>query len=151
MPDEQIAKLPPYKKLLEISRDHGACRDFLKRAEKCETYQEAVGRQKISLIKWFNWLQNYFTAPARAEYEKVRAPARAEYEKVRAPAWAEYEKVRAPAWAEYGKVMDAARAEYEKVMDAAWAEYEKVMAPAWAEYEKVRAPALIQGVISSFG
>ena len=29
------------------------------------------------------------------------APARAEYEKVRAPAWAKYEKVRAPARAKY--------------------------------------------------
>jgi hypothetical protein len=66
------------------------------------------------------WIaRRIFSAPAWAEYEKVRAPAWAEYEKVRAPAWAEYEKVCAPAWAEY----------------------EKVRAPAWAEYEKVCAPA----------
>src|SRR3972149_6957627 len=58
--------------------------------------------------------EKFLTAPALAEYEKVKAPALAEYEKVKAPAWAEYKKVKA----------------------SALAEYEKVKAPAWAEYKK---------------
>ena len=50
----------------------------------------------------FNWgwaAENLLTAPARAEYDRVRAPAWAEYDRVTAPALAEYERVRAAAWA----------------------------------------------------
>jgi hypothetical protein len=45
------------------------------------------------------------TAPALAEYGRVRAPAWAEYERDRttASAWAEYERATASAWAEYGR------------------------------------------------
>ena len=71
----------------------------------------------------------------------LTAPAWAEYNKVKAPAWAEYNKVKDAALAEYNKVKDAAWAEYNKVTDAAWAEYNKVTDAAWAEYNKVKAPA----------
>jgi len=75
MTDEQIAKLPPYKKLLEISREKGACQDFLKRADRCESYQEAINKENIDLIKWFDWLRTYFTDVAWAEYDKVTTAA----------------------------------------------------------------------------
>src|SRR6202142_3423436 len=53
----------------------------------------------------FDWAaRNLLTAPAYAEYQRVRAQACTEYERVRAPAWAEYERVRAPAWAECERV-----------------------------------------------
>ena len=49
-----------------------------------------------------------------------------------APALAEYERVKAPAWAEYLRVTAQALAEYERVKATAWAEYLRVTAPAWA-------------------
>jgi hypothetical protein len=108
MTDAEIAKLPPYKKLVEITRDLGGCFPFLTRADRCTSYQEAMEKEGSNLIKWFAWLQNFFTVPARAEYEKVMGPAWAEYKKVMGQAWAEYKKVVGPAWAEYEKVMDVA-------------------------------------------
>jgi hypothetical protein len=42
-----------------------------------------------------------------------------------APAYAEYQRVRAPAYAECQRVTDAAYAEYQRVRDAAYAEYQK--------------------------
>ena len=68
------------------------------------------------------------TAPAWAEYWKVRAAAWAEYEKVED----EYQRAKAAAWAEH---------QYEKATVAAWAEYEKATAPARAEYQKATAAA----------
>ena len=89
-------------------------------------------------------LVELFTAPAIAEYNKVKAQAWAEYNKVEAQAIAEYNKVTAPAWAEYNKVEAPAIAEYNKVKAPAWAEYNKVKAQAWAEYNKVTAQAWIK-------
>ncbi len=43
--------------------------------------------------------QHFLSAPAQAEYDKVRAAAWAEYHKVTAPALAEYHKVTAAAFA----------------------------------------------------
>ena len=94
---------------------------------------EAVVRRAVELgldIDWF--AQNFLTAPARAEYNKMVAAA-----------WAEYNKMVAPAWAEYEKVVAPAAAEYNKMVAPAWAEYNKMVAPAAAEYEKVRDAALI--------
>ena len=63
-------------------------------------------------LDWF--ASRCLTAPALAEYERVRASAWAEYERVRASAWAEYERVMASAlWA--GLQSDARRAELRKV------------------------------------
>ena len=48
----------------------------------------------------FDWAAlHLLSAPARSEYERVRAAARAEYERVEAPALAEYERVTAAAFA----------------------------------------------------
>jgi hypothetical protein len=49
-----------------------------------------------------------------------------------APAWAEYQRVRDAAWAVYERVRDAAWAEYQRVRDAAWAEYRRVKAHTFA-------------------
>ena len=52
------------------------------------------------MCKPMSWIcPQILTAPARAEYEKIRDAAWAEYEKIRDAAWAEYEKIEAPAWA----------------------------------------------------
>jgi len=59
---------------------------------------ETVVRRAVELhldIDWF--AENFLTALALAEYNKVRAAAWAEYEKAAAAAWAEYQKVTAPA------------------------------------------------------
>ena len=72
----------------------------------------------------FDWdwaARNLLDAPARAEYDKVRATAQAEYYKACATAWAEYDKACAPARAEYDKVRATARAEYAKACAPAWA------------------------------
>jgi hypothetical protein len=48
----------------------------------------------------FSWAANkLLSAPARAEYDRVRAQAGAEYDRVRAPARAEYDRVTAQAFA----------------------------------------------------
>jgi hypothetical protein len=97
----------------------------------------------------WDWASRYLlSAPALAEYERVRAPAWAEYQRVRAPAWAEYERVRAPAWAEYDRVWAPARAEYQRVRAPAWAEYQRVSAPAWAEYDRVSAAAFASAYVN---
>src|ERR1017187_10027223 len=61
-----------------------------------------------------------------------------------APAWAEYGRVKATALAEYGRVRATALAEYQRVKAPAWAEYERVSATALAEDERVRATALAE-------
>ena len=63
----------------------------------------------------------------------LTAPARAEYDKIKVQAWAEYEKIRALALAEYEKIRVLALAEYEKIRDQAWAEYKKIQAQALVE------------------
>ena len=69
---------------------------------------------------WLEWLLHtcgyQWTAPALAEYNRVKAEAWAEYERVTAPAWDEYQRVRA--------------------------EYERVRAPALAEYNRVKADTI---------
>jgi hypothetical protein len=82
------------------------------------------------------------SAPAWAEYQRVRNPALANFERVKAPAWAEYELVKATAWAEYELVRKTAWAEYQRVRKTALANFERVMYTAWAEYGLVKAPAL---------
>jgi len=48
----------------------------------------------------FDWAAlHLLSAPARSEYERVRAAAWAEYERVTAAAWAEYDRVTAAAFA----------------------------------------------------
>ena len=67
-------------------------------------YKEIAGsasaliRHVLKCGKIDDALLRLLTAPAWAEYEKVKAQALAEYKKVTAPALAEYEKVKAPAW-----------------------------------------------------
>ena len=84
-----------------------------------------------SVASDFDWswaAQNLLSAPALAEYNRVRAAA-----------WDEYDRVRAAAWDEYDRVCAAALAEYDRVCAPAWAEYDRVCAPALAEYDRVRA------------
>ena len=72
----------------------------------------------VAVFDKFDWgwaAENLLSAPAYAEYERVRASAYAEYERVTAPASAEYERVRASAYAEYERVHTSAYAEYERV------------------------------------
>jgi cell division septum initiation protein DivIVA len=82
---------------------------------------EALCAEHAGMFSW-NWAANHLlTAPALAEYERVKAQA-----------WAEYERVTAPALAEYQRVTAPALAEYQRVRAPAWAEYERVKAQAWA-------------------
>ena len=98
----------------------------------------------LSVYNKFDWhwaSTTFLTAPALAEYDKVKAPALAEYDKVRATAWAEYDKVKAPALAEYDKVRATAWAEYDKLTATALDAYKKATAPALDAYKKATAPA----------
>jgi len=98
--------------------------------------------EEVAALFDFGWAARHLlTAPARAQFERVRAPACAEYERVRAPACAQYERVRAPARAEYDRVTAQARAQYDRVTAQAYAEYDRVTAPARAEYDRVTAQA----------
>ena len=98
--------------------------------------------EKVAALFDLNWAARHLlTAPARAEYERVRAPACAEYERVRAQACAQFERVRAPACAEYERVRAPACAQYERVRAPARAQYERVTAPARAQYDRVTAQA----------
>jgi predicted aminopeptidase len=111
---------------------------------KCE-YKRVAGSAKALIAhvkrtgKIDHALVDLLTAPAWAEYDKVRDAAWAEYDKVRAAARAEYGEVRAAAWAGYGEVKAAAWAEYDKVRAAAWAEYGEVIVPAWCKLFAVKA------------
>jgi len=110
-------------RILHVHRliDVGAC------DEQIRTFRERFG----------NWVR---VTPERcAAYATVFHWAWAARNLLSAPALAEYERVRAPAWAEYERVTAAARAEYERVMAPAGAEYERVTTAAWAEYERARA------------
>ena len=110
----------------------GACRESLK-WQHGKTLRETWDTCERG--DWLEWLLNacgyQWTAPAWAEYERVKAQALAEYRRVTAQAWAEYERV-----------TDPALAEYERVTAQALAEYERVKAPAWAEYERVKADTI---------
>ena len=94
----------------------GACRESLK-WQHGKTLRETWDTCERG--DWLEWLLNacgyQWTAPALAEYGRVKAQAWAEYERVTAPALAEYERVKAPAWAEYARVKATAWAEYERV------------------------------------
>jgi cell division septum initiation protein DivIVA len=85
--------------------DQGACRESLK-WQHSKTLRETWDTCQRG--DWLEWLLNtcgyQWTAPALAEYERVKAPASAEYQRVTAPASAEYERVTARAWAEYERV-----------------------------------------------
>ena len=64
------------------------------------------------VAKDFNWVW--------AANHLLSAPAWAEYKKVRGLGWADYEKVRDLAWADYKKACDPARADYNKVCAVAF-------------------------------
>ena len=103
------------------------------------------------VAKDFNWdwaADHLLSAPALAEYKKVRVLAQTDYETVRGLAWADYEKVRELALADYEKVRDLALADYEKACDPAWADYNKVRDPAWTEYKKVCAVAFAKAYLT---
>jgi len=114
-------------KILKLQQliDADAC------SKQVELFRSTFGDQvevtvelALSVFDKFDWdfaARKFLSAPALAEYEKVRAAALAEYYKVMAAALAEYDKVRAAALAEYDKVRAAALAEYDKVRAAAWA------------------------------
>jgi hypothetical protein len=112
--------------------NEGACRKSLK-WQYGKTLRETWDTCKRG--DWLEWLLNacgyQWTAPAWAEYQRVKAPA-----------WAEYQRVTALAWAEYQRVTDLAWAEYQRVKALAWAEYERVTALALAEYQRVTDLAL---------
>ena len=73
--------------------------------------------EKVAALFDFDWAARHLlTAPARAEYERVRALARAEYARRDAQACVEYECATAPACAEYERVRVLACAESERVM-----------------------------------
>jgi hypothetical protein len=102
----------------------GACHDqvrlFKELFGKSVEVTESVLLEHVSKFD-LDWIAGkIFSAPALAEYQKVRDAALAEYEKVCDPAFAEYQKVRAPALAEYEKVCAPAWAEYQKVLDLAF-------------------------------
>ena len=93
------------------------CTDFSSQKNFPKAIAKSIKNGELSSIGMCTVV---LTAPAWAEYNKVKAPALAEYNKVTDAALAEYNKVTAPALAEYNKVMDAALAEYNKVTDAAF-------------------------------
>ena len=63
---------------------------------------KAAARRCAELGLDLDWAaQHLLTAPARAEYQRLKTTAWAEYEWLRVTAWAEYERLRATAWAEY--------------------------------------------------
>jgi len=101
--------------------NEGACRESLK-WQHGKTLRETWDTcQREDWLEWLLKACGYqWTAPALAEYDRVKAPALAEYERVTDPALDEYERVR----------------------DRAWAEYERVTAPALAEYQRVRADTI---------
>jgi hypothetical protein len=115
---KEIMKNPPMdaQAFAKWLNDEGACREALK-WQSGKTLRETW--DSCERGDWLEWLLlncNYrWTAPALAEYERVKAPAWAEYRRVTAPAWAEYERVTAPALAEYRRVTATAWAEYERV------------------------------------
>ena len=115
---KEIMKNPPMEAqaFAKWLNDEGACREALK-WQSGKTLRETW--DSCERGDWLEWLLlncNYrWTAPALAEYERVKAPAWAEYRRVTAPAWAEYERVTAPALAEYRRVTATAWAEYERV------------------------------------
>ena len=81
----------------------GACSDqreeFKRRFGSSIEVTEELCLSVSDVFAW-DWIaQRVLSAPALAEYRRVRAPARAEYERVRAPARAEYERVRAATFA----------------------------------------------------
>ncbi|MBP8231753.1 MAG: hypothetical protein KAY22_05565 [Rhizorhabdus sp.] len=86
----------------------------------------------------------FLSAPALAEYERIRAAALAEYKRVTAPAFAEYERIRVAALAEYRRNCDMALAEYERICDTALAEYKRICNTALAEYERICARAFAE-------
>ena len=108
----------------------------------------ALARRVAKDFDW-DWAADHLlSAPALAEYNKVRDLAWAEYKKVRDLAWADYNKVRDLARADYNKVRDLARADYQKVRDLAWADYKKVCDLAWADYQKVCAVAFAKAYLT---
>jgi len=50
----------------------------------------------VELDLYLPWGTRWFTAEARAEYERQHAPIRAECDRQMAPIWAEYERQEAP-------------------------------------------------------
>jgi len=88
--------------------------------------QQIVTAIKAGAFKGMFICPQILTAPAWADYEKIKDAARADYEKIKAPARADYEKITAPAWADYEKITAPARADYEKIKAPAWADYEKI-------------------------
>src|SRR3990167_6362790 len=100
--------------LLQL-QGQGACSEYL------EKFRAAYGDQvEITVVlciqqaaQWdWDWAAiHLLTAPALAEYERVRATAGAEYQRVRATAGEEYERVTATAVAEYQRVEAPALAE----------------------------------------
>ncbi len=123
----------------------GACADQLAKFKslfgKEVTLSLELCLQHASIFDFYWAAMNFLSDSDYEEYRKASAPAHAEYEKVRAPAYAEYRKVSDSARAEYEKAIAPAYAEYRKAIALARAEYEKVRVPAYAEYEKVRATA----------
>jgi hypothetical protein len=85
--------------------DEGACREALK-WQSGKTLRETW--DSCERGDWLEWLLlncNYrWTAPALAEYERVKAPALAEYRRVTATALAEYKRATDTALAEYRRV-----------------------------------------------
>ena len=133
-----IEAIPPNEAeaFAEWINDQGACQDALK-WQHGKTLRETW--DTCDRGNWLEWLLescNYqWSAPALAEFQRVKATAWAEFQRVKATAWAEYERVEAPALAEY-----------ERVEATALAEFQRVKAPALAEYERVKA-ATIRAII----
>jgi hypothetical protein len=99
--------------------DKGACdaQVELFRAKFGESVR-VTQRLCVSVVDAFDWnwaARHLLSAPALAEYRRVKAAAWAEYRRVKAAAPAEYGRVAAAAWAEYRRVTAAAPAEYGRV------------------------------------
>jgi hypothetical protein len=83
--------------------EHDACgeqvRLFIKTFGREVKITLAVCRNAVKVGLNLQWAsENLLSAPALAEYERVKAQAWAEYERVTVPALAEYERVKAQAF-----------------------------------------------------
>ena len=139
----------------DVLRSKGACQIQLDKFAvlfPTGTRPTAIECKKYALEFDWDWAAaNLLTAPAFAEYGRVRDAAYAEYNRVVDAAAAKYNRVVDAAFAEGGRVRDAAYAEYNRVRDAAIAEYNRVSVPAYAECNRVSAQAFCAAWLSMHG
>ena len=104
---------------LTMLKEKGAC------SSQVNLFEATFGEEVIVTVARAKKFADKFDWGWAAE-EFLTATARAECDRVTAPAFAECERIRAPAWAEYSRITAAASAEYERIRAAAFAEYERI-------------------------